>query len=107
MAADPRNVELLYFAGCPNLAPTRSLVEAVADETRVPVRIELHEVGLDEVEAVRFLGSPSLRVDGHDVEPGADHRQTFMYACRVYRTERGLSGQPAREWVRSALLTTS
>ena len=104
MSTLPKNVELLYFADCPNVGRTRSLVEAVAAEHDVPIAIQPREIGPAEVERERFLGSPSLRVDGHDVEPGADNRKTFTYACRVYRTERGLSGQPARAWVRSALL---
>jgi hypothetical protein len=42
-------------------------------------------------------------VNGHDVEPGADNRDAFTLACRVYRTETGLSGVPAEQWLRTAL----
>jgi hypothetical protein len=45
----------------------------------------------------------SVRVNGHDVEPGADEREGFVFACRVYRTPLGLSEQPSPEWVRAAL----
>lgn len=58
---------------------------------------------MEDVERLRFLGSPSLRVNGRDVEPGADERETFVFACRVYRTPVGFSGQPATEWVHAAL----
>jgi len=56
-----------------------------------------------DVERFRFLGAPSVRVNGHDVEPGADERRTFTFACRAHETPSGLSGQPAREWLRAAL----
>ena len=44
--------------------------------------------------ALRFIGSPTVRVDGHDIEPGADTRDGFVLACRVYKTDSGYSGQP-------------
>ena len=38
------------------------------------------EIMVDSVEKareLRFLGSPSIRVNGHDAEPGAEQRQDF------------------------------
>lgn len=98
-------VEILYFAGCPNFGAACELVEQVAADAGVRVDLRVIEVARPEdAERMRFLGSPTIRVDGHDVEPGADEREQFQYACRVYRTEAGFAGQPAAEWVRSALL---
>ena len=96
-------VELLYFEGCPNVEKTRALVREVATDEGITPDLTLVEVTAEDVGQLRFLGSPSVRVNGHDVEPGADGRDTFIFACRVYRTPLGLSGQPAREWVRAAL----
>jgi hypothetical protein len=56
-------------------------------------------------EELRFLGSPTIRVAGKDVEPGADERAEVQYACRLYRTPAGFSGTPDPEWVRQALLS--
>lgn len=99
-----RRVEILYFAGCPNWVAARELVERVADEMRVGVDLRLVEVGdPGDAERLRFLGSPTIRVDGHDVEPGADQREQFQYACRVYRTDAGLAGEPTVAWIRAAL----
>lgn len=50
-----------------------------------------------------FLGSPTVRVDGRDVEPGADVREDFGLKCRLYRTEDGLTGTPAEEWLVAAI----
>jgi hypothetical protein len=97
-------VELLYFEGCPNYGPARASVERIALEEDVMIDLRLVEVTSPEVaEATRFLGSPSVRVDGRDVEPGADGRQSFVLACRVYRTEEGVAGQPSDAWIRAAL----
>jgi len=101
--AGPR-AEVLAFAGCPNAQPTIELVERVILELGGNAELELVEVrDADEVEALRFLGSPSVRVDGRDVEPGADERTDFAFSCRVYRTESGYSGQPSKDWIRAAL----
>lgn len=97
-------VEILYFDGCPNHQATRELVERIAAEEGIVPALRLVRVtSIDEAEAERFLGSPSIRVNGHDVEPGADDRDTFVLACRVYRSPSGSSGRPAEEWIRTAL----
>ena len=57
----------------------------------------------EDAEALRFLGSPSVRVDGHDVEHGAHERVTFALGCRVYRTDEGLKPLPAEAWIRAAV----
>jgi hypothetical protein len=98
------HVEILYFDGCPNHEPAQALVERVAAELRVDPAVELVEVAdADAAAKLRFLGSPTVRIDGRDVEPGADERHQFVLSCRVYRTARGLAGQPDEAWIRAAL----
>ena len=98
------HVEILYFDGCPNHGDARELVERVAAEVRVEPEIDLVMVpDADAAATLRFLGSPTVRVDGRDVEPGAEERRDFVFSCRVYRSERGLAGQPDEAWIRSAL----
>jgi len=98
-------VEILYFDGCPNHEAALALVERVAAELHVEPETDLVEVRDREAAVqLRFLGSPTVRVDGRDVEPGADERGDFVLSCRVYRTERGFSGQPDPDWVREALI---
>ena len=97
-------VEILYFEGCPNHEAARVLVERVAAELHVEAEIDVVEVAdADAATELRFLGSPTVRVNGRDVEPGADERGDFTLSCRVYRGERGFSGQPDAGWVRQAL----
>jgi hypothetical protein len=99
-------VELLYFDGCPNYLAARDTVETVASEIDISPDFRLVEVETPETaEELRFLGSPTIRVDGKDVEPGADERTEFQYACRLYRTPSGFSRTPDPEWVRQALLS--
>ena len=98
-------VEILYFEGCPNHEPARALVERLARQLHIEPEIELVEVADPEAAvALRFLGSPTVRVNGHDVEPGAEERREFVLSCRVYRAESGFSGQPEQRWIRDALV---
>ena len=98
-------VEILYFDGCPNHDTARILVERIASELGVQAEIELvHVVDADATARFQFLGSPTVRVNGVDVEPGADRRADFVFSCRVYRSEHGFSGQPDERWIREALV---
>jgi hypothetical protein len=97
-------VEILYFEGCPNHEPARALVERLASQLGIEPEIELVEVADPHAAvALHFLGSPTVRVDGVDVEPGAEERRDFALSCRIYRSEQGVSEQPDERWVCEAL----
>jgi hypothetical protein len=102
------NVELLYFDGCPNHEALVPRLVGLLHSVQVPVSLELRRIP-DEAAAqrARFLGSPTVRVDGRDVEPGAEQRDDFGLKCRLYRLPTGLRGAPLDEWVLNALSRAS
>jgi hypothetical protein len=93
-------VEVLCVAGCPN---RERALEAVRDAARaLCVDVEVVQVEVrdaSEARRLQFLGSPTIRVDGRDVEPDAAAREQYAFACRTY----GRSGVPEREWIEAAL----
>jgi hypothetical protein len=95
-------VELLYWRGCPSYPEAQRLVEdALAGRD---ADVELHEVHTDEeAAALRFPGSPTIRVDGRDIDPaGADSPPALT--CRIYHLPDGrVSPLPAREQLLEAL----
>jgi hypothetical protein len=97
-------VEILYVEGCPNHDGTHALVERIAAELGIAPQVELIE-GRDDAAAVqlRFPGSPTVRVNGRDVEPGGSERRDFVLSCRVYPREGGFAGRPDEAWIRAAL----
>ena len=95
-------VELLYFDGCPSHERLLPTVERLVDEAGGDLRVRAVET-LEAAEAERFLGSPTVRVNGVDTDPGARHRTDFGIKCRIYRSEEGQSGVPPQAWIRSAL----
>ncbi len=42
---------------------------------------------------------PAVRIDGRDVDPGADERRDYGLSCRLYAGPSGLSGAPPDSWV--------
>ena len=57
----------------------------------------------DVAQEVRFPGSPTIRVDGRDVDPTFVDPGEYTLRCRVFWTTDGLRGVPAREWIEAAL----
>jgi hypothetical protein len=97
-------VELLYFDGCPNHEALVPHLEQLLRTAGIPVEIALRNVPDDTAaQRERFLGSPTVRVDGRDVEPGAEDRDDYGLKCRLYRTDAGLRGAPLDEWILDAL----
>jgi|SRR5437667_6097298 len=98
-------VEILSFAGCPNQLGAVALVERVSGEVDLDPKIRVLDVPDQEAaQRLRFLGSPTIRVGGRDVDPHAEERSDYALSCRVFRTETGIAGQPDERWVRDALL---
>lgn len=98
-------IEVLTFAGCPHAQPALELVERIVDELALEASVRHVDVSdLEQAEAHRFLGSPSIRVNGRDIEPGAGERTDYTLACRIYRTETGMTGEPDEHWLREALV---
>ena len=97
-------VELLYFDGCPNFERVRPRLQALVDEHSPGDRVELRRVESPQAaEEERFLGSPTVRVDGVDVEPSATERSDFGLKCRLYRNNGQHLDTPAEEWIVAAL----
>lgn len=98
-------VEVLYVDNCGHWQETLAEVEEIVQELAVDAEVRAVRVGNpEEAERLRFLGSPTVRVDGRDIEPGGSERRDWALACRVYKTEAGLVGRPPEEWIRAALI---
>ena len=97
-------VELLYFDGCPNHEALLPRLRRLIAGSGVDAEVELRRVDSEaEAGRLRFLGSPTVRVDGQDVDPNAAERTDFGIKCRLYRTAEGLTGEPPDDWIAAAL----
>lgn len=101
-------VEILAREDCPNRGMALLVVEQALERSGVEAELRLVEVRTEtQAKRRRFLGSPSVLVDGIDVEPGAIERTDYTLACRLYRCGHGIQGWPEEAWVRSALLMSA
>ncbi len=97
-------VEVLYFEGCPSHEALLPRLRTVLAETGTASEVETRRIESPEAaEAERFLGSPTVRVDGADVEPGTERREDFGLKCRLFRTRERTSPVSPDKWIRSAL----
>ena len=97
-------IEVLYVEDCPHYRGTLALVERVRAELGIDAEVRTTRI-VDQAAAdqARFAGSPTVRVDGRDVEPGSDPATEYVLGCRLYRLEHRFAGQPEERWVRQAL----
>ena len=100
-------VEMLWFRDCANYPAARGMLAEVIDELArgTPIR-EVDATDPVIAERVRFPGSPTIRVDGRDVDPTFVDPGDYTPRCRLYRTDAGLRGLPDRRWIEDALLTS-
>ena len=97
-------IEILYFEGCPNHRSTVDLTRQLVSE--LGLDLEIREVPIEtdaQAQQMRFLGSPSVRVNGRDIEPTAEEPREFSLSCRVYRD----GGVPPRDLLLGALRTAA
>ena len=97
-------VELLWFQDCPNHRAVRAMLGELIDELTPGTKLE----DVDATDPVvaerhRFPGSPTVRVDGRDVDPSFEDPGDYTPRCRLYWTAEGLRGLPERRWVEEAL----
>ncbi|HEX6709484.1 MAG TPA: thioredoxin family protein [Rubrobacter sp.] len=98
-------MEILYFDGCPTCKATEKTLQEVIAKEGIDVEIKLVAINTDEeAQRVRFVGSPTIRVDGEDLFP-VPEREEYALGCRMYVTPEGLKGSPTAEMLSEALVT--
>jgi hypothetical protein len=97
-------IELFYFGGCPSY-------RKAADNVREALRLEgiAEDVVLAPVEneadaqAKRLIGSPTVRINGRDIEGADADGRGYGLGCRIYQDEQSIAGWPSVALVRRAL----
>jgi hypothetical protein len=85
--------------GCPNYLPAIERLRTVLRQESLPTEVSDIEVKDESTaRALKFFGSPTIRVDGLDIEPDARRINETAMACRRYS-----GGLPSEEMIRAAL----
>ena len=78
-------VEVLYVAQCPSHPAAVNLVKEVLAAQGVAAEI-IEVLVEDDAMAcqLRFRGSPTIRIDGRDIDSESKTSQNFGVSCRLY-----------------------
>jgi hypothetical protein len=96
-------VSFFYYEDCPSYDLALERLRKVMAEEDIPGEVEVVRVETEEqARELRFVGSPTIRVDGQDIDLPTESR--YALTCRVYRLEDGrISPLPAKDMIRRAL----
>lgn len=100
------SVEFLFSPGDPCAAQALKLLRTVLTEEGYDSRLIVRVIA-DQQSATRhrFHGSPTIRIDGVDIEGPSVEREGYRLRCRIYHRHGELPGTPDREIIRAALRT--
>lgn len=94
-------IELLYVANCPNHAVALERLRATLSAENLQTSVS--EVLVSDAamaQSLKFPGSPTIRINGHDVEPQNEQAASFGLMCRLYSDG---SGVPSEQTLRVAI----
>jgi protein-disulfide isomerase len=94
-------IEVLYVPDCPNHAVVlERLREVLSTES---FQKHVNEVLVNDAamaQALKFSGSPTIRINGQDVEPQTERAVSFGIMCRLYSDG---TGAPSKQSLRAAI----
>lgn len=97
-------IEFLYYEDCPSHDAALARLRQVLTEMGIAAEVEIVRVETEEqARALRFIGSPTIRIDGEDIDPPPPEAM-YALTCRAYRLPDGrISPLPSEEMIRAAL----
>jgi len=96
-------VEILYTDACPFWKETLNTINELTRELNIAITVKKTRIASDEeAKQHRFPGSPTVRINGVDIDPEA--RETAGYiGCRIYTYKGKTYDYPPKQIIKSAL----
>ncbi len=95
-------IEVLYVLDCPHYSAAMAELKSVLAAERIFAPItEVLVANPRMAEALRFRGSPTIRINGRDIA-GESEMQHFAVSCRLYPGEKR-PGVPPAEMIHRAV----
>ncbi|RME44501.1 MAG: DUF2703 domain-containing protein [Chloroflexi bacterium] len=97
-------IQFLYFEDCPSHDDALARLKQVMAEEGIEAEIQIIKIETDEeAQAWHFVGSPTILVNGRDIDPPPAHARPAL-TCRAYVWEDGrFSPLPSPDMIRRAL----
>lgn len=97
-------VQLYYFDDCPSYQKALENLKEALRLQELPQQVEMIPVTSEaDAQAKRFIGSPTIRINGVDVEGPEAEEKGYGYGCRIYAENGRSAGWPSVEQIRYAL----
>lgn len=98
-------IEVLYVSDCPNHYPVVTTITEILKECGLEEQIsEIEVTDSEHAIAMAFPGSPTVRVDGADIEGDLPHVNAYGLTCRTYMVNGKRQGVPHRDWIHDAIM---
>jgi len=96
-------IRFLYSDQCPSHDEAIERLRKVLDEEGINAKIEVIRVEtFEDAKRFRYPGSPTILINGHDVDPVPNHE--YAPTCRAYRLEDGrISPLPSASMILKAV----
>ena len=99
-------IKLYYFDDCPSYEKARENLKEAFRLEGLTQEVEMVPVASEaDAQAKRFIGSPSIRINGIDIEGPEAEEKGYGYCCRIYAENGRSTGWPSVEQIRYALAT--
>src|SRR5215217_3156011 len=99
--SDKLKVEFLYFKSCPSHKQALENLKAALRESRANAELVIINVDTPEKgEKVGFQGSPSIRINGKDLE---GRNEGANFSCRLYHSNGKTTTAPSKEYIMEKL----
>ncbi len=97
-------IQLYYFDDCPSYQKALDNLKEALRSQELPQEVEMIPVtSEDDAQAKRFIGSPTIRLNGIDIEGPEAEEKGYGYGCRIYAENGRGGGWPSVERIRQAL----
>jgi len=96
-------IEVLYTEECPFWREVAKTIEEVLKESKIKALVKRVKVSSeDEAKRLRFLGSPTVRINGVDIDPMVKET-TGAIGCRVYMYQGKMYEFPPKDMIVKAV----
>ena len=97
-------IELYYFDDCPSYERARENLREALRWEGLAQEVEMVPVASEaDAQVQRFIGSPTIRINGIDIEGPEAEEKGYGYGCRIYAENGRGGGWPSVERIRQAL----
>ncbi|MFQ5788355.1 MAG: hypothetical protein ACE5H1_10305 [Thermodesulfobacteriota bacterium] len=97
-------IGILFIEGCPGVLPTAKYIKEVIAEDAIDAEISLILIEtLEDARKLHFAGSPTVRINGVDIETNIKNIKDYGLRSRLYTIYGKKSAYPSKDMIRDAI----